>query len=114
MTNTEPALCTKAPITGFKNPIAAKMMATKLRANEKEILYTIARIIRLNIKPGHQPNQSLHSNRNPAQHNGNPCRIERQRAEIKEIRHQSQAPQNQANFLSVQRTPTKNVFNILI
>ena len=47
MTNTEPALWTRAPTTGFKIPVMASTMATKFKVMEKVRLPLITRIIRL-------------------------------------------------------------------
>lgn len=35
MTNTDPALCTSAPTTGFKIPVIARIIAIKFNAMEK-------------------------------------------------------------------------------
>ena len=45
MTNTEPALCTNAPTTGFKIPRMARMIARKFSAMEKVRLQRIVNII---------------------------------------------------------------------
>ena len=45
MTTMEPALCTWAPITGFKTPVIARIIATKFRIIEKARLYFMATII---------------------------------------------------------------------
>ena len=46
MTMTEPALCTKAPTTGFNMPSMAKETATKFKVIEKVRLHLIVNIIR--------------------------------------------------------------------
>lgn len=40
-TNTEPALCTNAPVVGFSSPNTERMMATKLIAIDKAMLNLI-------------------------------------------------------------------------
>lgn len=47
ITNTDPALCTSAPATGFKIPRIASVIARKFNPMEKLILHLIVIIIRL-------------------------------------------------------------------
>ena len=47
ITITEPALCTKAPTTGFRIPVIARIMAMKFNVMEKVRLHLIVSIIRL-------------------------------------------------------------------
>lgn len=47
ITNTDPALCTSAPTTGFNFPVIASVIARKFSAMEKVILILIVVIMRL-------------------------------------------------------------------
>lgn len=46
ITRTEPALCTRAPTTGFKIPVIARAIAAKFKIIEKLIFNLIVVIIR--------------------------------------------------------------------
>ena len=46
MTSTEPALCTRAPTTGFSVPLIARTMAMKFNTMEKVMLHLMVAIIR--------------------------------------------------------------------
>lgn len=47
ITNTDPALCTSAPTTGFNFPVIASVIARKFSAMEKVILTLMVVIMRL-------------------------------------------------------------------